>query len=160
MTAPPIRGSEAQWERTLDVFEPFVARGVEGGCLWYGRRETGSVELIGIPRQHNHQRNFEIPAEALADLNLMVPAGLSVLAQLHAHPGRTVRQSPWDDMVIVSRRVTSIVLPFYGCRPIELHDCGIHQVVDGRWVLLDRRSAVQVIELTAVAGPSEILDLR
>ena len=160
MTPLRLEVSRSQWERTLDVFEPYVRRGVEGGCLWYGRRDSGSVELIGVPRQRNRERDFEIPAEALADLNLAVPAGLSVIAQLHAHPGRTVRQSPWDDLVIVSRRITSIVLPFYGRRPVEPRTCGIHQVIDGRWTLLDVRSATQAIDVRASGRPAEILDLR
>ena len=156
----PLLVSQAGWARTIEVFGPFVKRAVEGGCLWYGRREIGSVELIGVPRQVNHPRNFEIPADALADLSLAVSAELSVLAQLHAHPGRAVRQSPWDDQVIVSRRVISIVLPDYGRGPVDLHDCGIHRVIERQWTLLGREAAEQTVGLMPDSEPVAVLDLR
>lgn len=160
MTGLPITVSATGWARTLEVFEPFSEREVEGGCLWYGRRDIGSVELIGVPRQVNQPRYFEIPSDALAELNLAMPPELSVLAQLHAHPGRTVRQSPWDDICIVSRRVVSVVLPGYGRGPVSLESCGIHRVIDGRWTLLRREASGQTIELTPDTGTIGVMDLR
>lgn len=159
MSAAVVRLSENTWVRTVEIFGVFARRAVEGGCLWYGNRQTGVVEIIGVPRQINRERNFEIQSDALAELNQGIHDRLSVLAQLHAHPGRHVRQSRWDDQMIVSRKIISIVLPHYGRAPVDLADCGIHCAIDGRWRCLaaaQRAESVMWVE-TPVAG---VTDLR
>jgi hypothetical protein len=159
MSAAAVRLSESTWIRTVEIFGVFARRGVEGGCLWYGDRQMGVVEIIGVPRQINRKRNFEIQSDALAELNLRVPDEVSVLAQLHAHPGRRVRQSRWDNQMIVSRNIISIVLPHYGRDPVDLGECGIHRVIDGRWRCLDAAQRAESIVWgdTPTAG---VTDLR
>lgn len=159
MSALVVRLSETTWVRTVEIFGAFARRGVEGGCLWYGNRQIGIVEIIGVPRQINRERNFEIQSDALAELNQRVPDELSVLAQLHAHPGRRVRQSGWDDRMIVSRRIISIVLPHYGRTPVDLGVCGIHRVTDGRWrCLAEAARAESIVWIKTPAA--RLIDLR
>lgn len=139
-----LRVSEATWLRTVEIYAPFAQAGVEGGCFWYGDRASGLVAVIGVPSQINRPRNFEISSDALAQLSLGVPESMSVLAQLHAHPGTRVRQSWWDDRVVVSRKIISIVLPSYGRIPVSLDACGVHQFVAGRWRCIARPDRAEI----------------
>ena len=143
MSAAAIRLSETTWIRTVEIFGVFARRGVEGGCLWYGDRQMGVVEIIGVPRQINRERNFEIRSDALAELNLRVPDEVSVLAQLHAHPGRRVRQSRWDDQMIVSR---NIILSTYTDAHIHLQHISSRNAVE-----ILRRAKTRGVKITAEA---------
>src|SRR5688572_20147140 len=109
MTPAMLKLTPAVWRATLDAFAPYQTSCVEGGCLWYGRRggDTARALLVGVPKQINRPRNFEIPADALAELNALVPEGLVVVAQVHSHPGLDTMHSPWDDDMMVSRRAFS-----------------------------------------------------
>jgi hypothetical protein len=69
-------------------------------------------------------------------LNLRIPDGLVVVAQLHLHPGNDTRHSPWDDQLVVSKRIFSLVLPNYGAPPCSLAAAGIHAHDGGGWVCL------------------------
>jgi len=154
----------AFWEATLGIFEGFAHREVEGGCLWYGARAPGRtrVALIGVPRQLNHRQNFEIPPDALAQLNQAVPDGLEVVGQLHGHPGDDVRHSWWDDDLVVSRRIASVVLPRWGAAPVVMDEVGVHAFEGGTWERLDRDRAARMITFdpSPLDGPPMVLDLR
>jgi hypothetical protein len=160
---PTLNIPAAAWRETLAAVAPYAERRLEGGCLWYGDPDSLelTVSLVGVPTQINRARNFEIPAGALAALNNAVPASHVVLAQLHTHPGAITKQSPWDDRMLVSRKIISIVLPHYGRSPCELATCGLHVFIAGRWRLLqdedrDRRIRFTEERQTDVA----VIDLR
>ncbi|MBA2719041.1 MAG: hypothetical protein H0U52_07360 [Chloroflexi bacterium] len=127
------------WPSTLDVFARFAATRMEGGCFWYGVRsvrpeEPSQVATVGIPKQVNRPRNFSIPADALADLNAAIRDDHEVLAQLHGHPSWDVAMSEWDEDLAVSRRIVSLVLPFWGSLDrLALEQIGIHVFGDGGW---------------------------
>lgn len=146
------------WEQTLDIFEPFSRSDLEAGCIWYGRRgdEFNVVSMIGVPKQVNNPRNFHIDADSLAELTETIgETGLTVVTQVHIHPGISVEHSPYDDEMIVSRRIHSLVIPYYGKRPCEISDVGVHMFRDGRWVLLERAEAVETVRII----PS-VVDMR
>lgn len=138
MTSATLTVIPSVWEATLDALAPYHARQVEGGCLWYGRRDAEGTRavLVGIPKQVNRPRNFEIPANALAELNARVPEDLVVVAQVHSHPGQCTRHSPWDDGLVVSRKIFSLVVPRYAARPCELASAGVHSFDGMCWVKL------------------------
>lgn len=146
MTPERLELTPALWQTTLGVLTSYRLRRVEGGCLWYGQRDaqTARAVLVGIPRQINRARNFEIPADALAELNTLVTRvrnDLVVVAQVHTHPGAETRHSLWDDAMMVSRKVFSLVLPRYSMLPCNIDTVGLH-VHDGtKWMYLTREEA-------------------
>jgi len=158
----PIVVSAATWEATLDLLAPFGRLGLEGGCLWYavsGEAER-VVSLIGVPAQTNYPRSFAIPADSLADLNLAVDPHLTVVAQLHLHPETWTGQSDWDEHVVVSRRVLSVVLPVYGQRPCEIGNCGIHAFDGSAWRRLPDELVGRRIRLDPNGPRAGVLDQR
>lgn len=162
MSTPRLGVSSAAWDATLEVFEPFATARLEGGCLWYGTRTADvlRVQLIGVPQQINRSRNFEIPADALAALNRQVPDGMEVLGQIHGHPGQDTKQSSWDDQLIVSRRILSLVLPRYGRRPCAIDEAGIHAFRDGSWVQVPSSEVPALLNWSADQPSVEVIDLR
>lgn len=167
MTPQVLHLTPALWRTTLDALAPYRDRRVEGGCLWYGHRESDVAHalLVGVPRQVNRARNFEIPADALAELNAHVPDDLIVVAQVHSHPGTDTTHSWWDDALMVSRRAFSLVVPRYAELPCEPEGAGVHVYDGSSWVKLmpDERCRRLVIEVD-VSGQSEasgeMVDLR
>lgn len=145
MTPATLRFGPAIWRATLDVMGPYRIGKLEGGCLWYGLHEGGygQATLVGVPRQQNRALNFEISADALADLNMLVPDGLVVIAQVHSHPGSNTTHSRWDDKMMVSRKVFSLVLPRYAALPCDLPSVGVHAHDGRRWVKLPRADGLR-----------------
>jgi hypothetical protein len=142
------------WETTLRLMQPYATRGVEAGCFWYGMRTDTAAFAVtaGIPAQINRPRNFEIPSEALAELIAHLPTpDLAAVAQIHTHPGDDTEHSPWDDDLVVSRKIYSLVLPMYGRLPCPLESAGVHLFADGEWRQLDSAdAAIRVRVLPAI----------
>jgi hypothetical protein len=130
----------ALWKTTTELVQPYAARGVESGCFWYGTQtedDTFAV-AVGISFQINRPRNFEIPSEALAALVGRLPSSdLVAVAQIHTHPGEDTEHSPWDDDLVISRKIYSLVLPRYGRSPCPIDAARVHRFVEGRWLALD-----------------------
>ena len=164
MTRPRILLPADGWPATLEIMDEFAAAEVEGGCFWYGSRTPagGAVRLIGVPAQVNRRRNFSIPGGALAALNAGVPDEFEVLVQLHGHPGRDTAMSVWDEELVVSRRIVSIVLPNWGARPVSLDQLGIHVFENGFWTPLSVADTADVLvgHDGEASGPVDVLDLR
>jgi hypothetical protein len=138
MTAPRrLLIPETAWRATVGLLAPYAVAQVEAGVYWYGTRseEAAVVSVVGVPRQLNRPRNFDVHSEDLAALIRRLPDPLVAVAALHTHPGIDTRHSEWDDARAVSRKILSLVLPFYGRGP-QLEDAAVHQSVDGRWVML------------------------
>lgn len=154
----PLFVTTRLWELTLDVMAPYSERGVEAGCFWYGTRtpDTDFALVAGIPRQINRPQNFEIPSDALAELiTALPPAGLVAVAQIHTHPGTDTKHSPWDNDMVVSRKLYSLVLPRYGRRPCPLGAVAVHAFGEGGWQRLSREEAATRILLSP-----ELVDTR
>ena len=146
------------WENTLDLMAPYAERGVEAGCFWYGMRgiEADFAVLCGIPQQINRAQNFDIPSDDLATLVSALPTeGLVTVAQIHTHPGRETTHSRWDDGLIVSRKIYSLVLPHYGKRPCVPNAVSVHEFRGAEWHSLASKEAAISIRVI-----SEILDTR
>lgn len=89
---------------------------------------------VGIPAQINRPLNFEIPSEALAKLVSSLPTpDVVAVAQIHTHPGDDTSHSPWDDELVVSRKICSIVLPNYGLAPCPLESASVHEFDENGW---------------------------
>lgn len=138
------------WNQTIEIFAPFTDARLEAGCIWYGRRgdDFNIASVVGVPKQENNPLNFHIDADSLAELNEKIgETGLTVVAQVHIHPGVDVEHSFYDDRMIVSRRIHSLVLPYYGKQPCNTSDAGVHVFRDGSWQLLDSRQAGDAVEV-------------
>jgi hypothetical protein len=138
------------WETTIGLIQPYATRGVESGCFWYGTRTESAAfaVTVGIPFQVNRRRNFEIPSEAMAALVGRLPSSdLVAVAQIHTHPGEDTAHSPWDDDLVVSRKIYSLVLPRYGKLPCPTDTARIHRFAEGRWLALDPADATERIRV-------------
>jgi hypothetical protein len=60
---------------------------------------------------------------------------LDLLGQAHSHPGAHVQHSPLDDADTFSRfeGMISVVVPYFGRYGLQLHACGIHRYLHGRF---------------------------
>lgn len=143
MTPTQLRFTPALWSATLEAMTPYQERRREGGCLLYGRRadDVARALIVGVPRQVNRARSFEIPADALAALNTRVPDDLIVVAQVHSHPGADTTHSVWDDTQMVSRRAFSLVLPHYAALPCAPDSAGVHIFNGSNWIKLSGAEA-------------------
>lgn len=134
----------------------------ESGLLWYGERDpegNGQVAYVVAPRQEITWGNYTISAEAMAEVVHRLPADWRPLAQIHSHPGARVEHSTYDDLMISSRRILSIVFPFYGkgTTPFPL-GVGVHEWQNNYWHLLDRTSAERRVVI--IDGTVRVEDAR
>lgn len=159
MSAPSVLlVSDVIWEKTLSLFGVYASADVEAGCFWYGHKtdDLASAVVVGIPRQHNYPRHFEIDADDLAALTEKACAsGLVAVAQLHSHPGYDVDQSPWDEQRVISQNVSALVLPYYGASPCPLASVGVHRYINRTW----KRLSVTEAE-TALRIEPALVDMR
>jgi hypothetical protein len=111
------------------------------------------------PLQKMSWGNYSISTESLTEVVQQLPADWKPLAQIHSHPGRNVEHSSYDDRMVCSRRVLSLVFPCYG-RGIEAfpRNVGIHEWQNGYWHLLDPASAEQRVAL--IDGDVRVEDMR
>lgn len=135
MAAPPVLLiPRPTWLTTVSLLGPYARAQVEAGLYWYGIRTEAAavVSLVGIPAQVNNTRNFEVPDDDLAGLSRRIPEPLVVVGALHIHPGSDTNHSDHDDKRAVSRKILSLVLPFYGRDP-KLEQAAVHECRDGHW---------------------------
>jgi len=84
----------------------------ESGVMWYGTKDAsgdGTVRYVVAPRQQMRWGNYHVSAEALAEVVHRLPEGLKPLAQAHSHPGEWVEHSTYDDAMVSSNRILSLV---------------------------------------------------
>lgn len=135
--------------------------GNEGIAFWLGVCEADVATIthvVGVrgPGIRRAPLRLDISLDvfnALSDLALEL--GLTLIGQIHAHPGTFVDLSPTDRRFgIAVPDFLSVVAPHYAQRAdTALDDCGIHEFVRGRGyvrlsvtetrrrVILDDRSA-------------------
>lgn len=133
-----LQATEAVWHVTDAFFRKMAPRGRETVALWYGVEEPGRhiAVAIGLPRAESQDYNFAIPSGELERLSLeAVPRGLVVVAQLHAHPGRSTTHSDHDNENAVSFHpgFISVVLPHYGREGLDIMGCGVHEYDGSQW---------------------------
>jgi proteasome lid subunit RPN8/RPN11 len=80
---------------------------------------------------------------------------LSIVAQVHSHPGSDTRHSDGDDDLVLMPfpGMFSLVVASYGAGSLlPGQGAGLHQFQDGRWVLI-RRSPRALIVVPAGTAP-------
>jgi hypothetical protein len=76
--------------------------------------------------------------------------GVGLLAQVHSHGGAWVEHSRGDDSMVFMpfEGMLSIVVPWYGgVAPRPIHNLGVHQFQDDRWVMAEGTSVASGIAL-------------
>jgi proteasome lid subunit RPN8/RPN11 len=163
----PLRGrfaitdaAVAAAERVLPTF-----RGPDGdheGIVFLAGFELAGLTLftavIAPEAEHGRGHVFCSREQMLAAQRGARASGVSILGQLHSHPGPSSYHSKDDDEMVHMpfEGMLSLVAPRYalwGLRPLE--NLGVHQFQDGRWVVCERKS----VHASFRVLPSEI-DLR
>lgn len=152
----PVQALEA----TYDLLQEAGKR--ESGVIWYGTRDergNGIVRLVVAPRQRMHWGNYAVSVEALTEIVHRLPDGWKPLAQIHSHPGEWVEHSAYDDEMVSSHRILSLVFPFYG-RTSEgfLQGVGVHEWQNGYWHLLEGRDLEHRVQ--SMEGEVLVEDMR
>jgi hypothetical protein len=134
----------------------------ESGVMWYGTKDNhgnGNVLYVVAPRQRMSWGNYHISAEALGAVVHGLRDGWRPLAQTHSHPGSFVEHSLYDDQMISSHNILSLVFPSYGRGstrfPIGI---GVHEFQHNYWYLLSDEYAARRVVVTEGDCLSE--DLR
>jgi proteasome lid subunit RPN8/RPN11 len=128
---PTYRGSDGDHEGIV-----FLA-GLETECA------TVFTGIVAPQADHGRGRVLCAQEHVLAAARAARRAGVSILAQVHSHPGAWTGHSEGDDSMVLMpfERMLSIVAPWYGrfgLRPLD--SLGVHQYQSGSWVLCDRES--------------------
>lgn len=125
----------------------------ESAVMWYGMRDAqgnARVSHVIAPKQTMSWGNYSIAANALAQAVHRLPQECKALAQIHSHPGLHVEHSNYDDRMISSTKLLSIVFPHYGrTRDPFPHGIGVHEWQHGYWHLLalkDSQRRIQVAD--------------
>lgn len=130
-----------------------------------GTREAGAFLLAAADQRHRPTVRLivyfdELDADCLTGgismgsaafgklWTLCRTSGLRVIADVHTHPGTSVRQSGVDKanpMVALVGHV-AIVAPHLAMLPFETRECGVHVYLGGhRWEANYRRRAAQLL---------------
>jgi hypothetical protein len=138
--------SELIWQALLDEFR--WPRCAVERVAYIDGIVCGDIKLattLTLPYAEMHPTYFAVSGEAMSEAGQHFRRfGMERLAQIHTHPGRDVRHSPFDDENAYSQidGALSIVLPHHARRRPELSECGVHIRDDRGW----RRLSVRDIE--------------
>ncbi len=113
--------------------------GNEGIVLWLGHvtgEEATITHLVTLPERwvRKTPQYLEVSPDALsALLDIAEPLEVSLLGQIHSHPGTYVDLSIPDRRYGISAPYyLSVVAPYYAQRPeTQWAECGVHQYMPG-----------------------------
>lgn len=120
------------------------SRGVDGpheGIVYWCGRRIGAEALVMsafVPRSdHGAQRVMVSERDVGRMSRCARKFGVSIVAQVHSHPGDDTRHSDGDDTLVLMpfEDMFSLVVGRYGEGSILPREgAGLHQYQDGRWV--------------------------
>lgn len=138
------------------------AGNLEACVFWYGTRsdDEASVDAVRAPGQTATRFNYHVDEIAMSLMCQTLLPEWRPLAQIHSHPGRSVGHSPYDDLMVSTKRALSLVFPNYG-NIAGPWPCGIgvHEWQSECWHLLTAEQAATRVQLTS-ERPISIEDLR
>lgn len=130
--------------------------GYEGFALWVGVRANQDfvVKQTIIPAQIGHRSPdgvcVSVGPEELHRINVwLYENGMSLIAQLHSHPGDAYH-SDTDDTFPIATTVgaLSLVLPNYAVRPFALEECAIYRLMpNAGWMHISKIAAARLIKI-------------
>jgi hypothetical protein len=133
----------------------------EACVFWYGERgeQRSVVRSVRAPRQRSNARNYLVEPEWLSEMVLGLPASWRPLAQVHSHPGIDTEHSRYDDEMISSKKVLSLVLPTYALRQKPWpQGVGVHEWQSNYWHMLQANDIASRIQVRG--GEIEVRDFR
>lgn len=128
----------------------------EGIVFWLGRRVGEDALVVGayVPRAIHGPQSVHVCAEEVGQLGRYARRwGMTLVAQVHSHPGNDTHHSDGDDHLILMphEKMFSLVIAQYGHGSIlPAEGCGVHQFQDGHWVYIS--NAVQAVLVPPVVG--------
>ena len=139
--------------RALEFFDQAGRKdgGHEGIALWAGY-QAGSATVfttVIVPRAEHSFGSVFVSAEALGEASRQARSqGVSILAQVHSHPGFDTRHSDGDDELILLpfEGMLSLVAPNFGRNLRALEKMSVHQLQEGVWTLCDQDSVAAGIK--------------
>lgn len=148
------------WNGTLVLLQKAGRR--ESCVFWYGTRDNKRAQVLGAiaPRQKMSWGNYHVEPDAMSEMVDLLPEGWRPLAQIHSHPGRIVEHSRYDDEMVSSKRILSIVFPRYGLKSWPWpYGVGVHEYQSGYW---HRLSFLNSWRRVRIGRPADLLieDLR
>lgn len=111
----------------------------EACVFWYGERcgEGAYVRSVRAPMQRSSRGNYHVEPEAMSEMVRELPDAWRPLAQIHSHPGVYTEHSRYDDAMVSSRKVLSLVFPLYGRSSAPWPDgIGVHEWQIDYWQML------------------------
>lgn len=150
----PIRGdffiTEPVLRSTRDALVETALEGIhecghEEMVLWAGKEweETTFFLSTILPRTTHSRHGVDIEEQAVGLVSQAARKhGVSVLAQVHSHPGsETIHSDGDDDLILMPfEGMLSVVAPRFGVEMNGLGSLSIHQYQNGRWVLCTPKS--------------------
>jgi hypothetical protein len=128
--------------------------GSEGLALWVGRQEGDLFRVFEtvIPRQIHHNTAdgvcVIVEGDALHRLNVrLFRERLTLLGQIHSHPGRAYHSST-DDAFAIATTVgcLSLVVPDFARAPFAISRCATYRLdAAARWRQVSPRDAAAMI---------------
>lgn len=131
----------------------------ESCVFWYGERngQSAQVRSVRAPAQQSFRGNYHVEAEAMSQMVRDMPPNWRPLAQIHSHPGLDTEHSRYDDRMMSSRKVLSIVFPVYGVPAAPWPSgLGVHEWQIDYWHMLTPQQVGARLSLQEADG----LDVR
>jgi hypothetical protein len=151
--------SELIWQALLDEFRS--PRAAVERVAYIDGVACGALKVattLTLPAAAMHPTYFTVSGDAMSQAGKHFRRyGMERLAQVHTHPGRDVRHSPFDDENAYSQMdgAISIVLPHHSRGRPELKECGVYLRDAAGWGRLAAKEAEHMI--CVVPG---VLDFR
>jgi hypothetical protein len=132
------------------------AQGYEGIALWAGRRNGSVFDVVEtiVPKQSGFRSDaglsVMIAGDELHRVNVhLFKNGLSLIAQIHSHPGRAYHSAVDDAYPIVAKiGGLSLVVPDFARAPFSLNTCATYRLsAAGAWEQLNGREVSTLIKL-------------
>lgn len=130
--------------------------GYEAFALWVGTREdrTFSVRETLIPEQTGHRTPsgvwVDVEAEELHRINVwLFEHGMTLVAQLHSHPGAAYH-SDLDDTLPIATTLgaLSLVVPNYAADPFAVRTCAVYRLLPRTgWTEIGTLAAEKLIKI-------------
>jgi proteasome lid subunit RPN8/RPN11 len=123
----------------------------EGLVWWFGRRVDDDAYVMSCiaPKVDSGPQHVFADEAALGEAAAIARAHrLTLVAQVHSHPGGDTRHSDGDDELVVMpfEAMFSVVVGTYGADDIRpAHGSGLHQFQDGRWVWITDGDASLIV---------------
>jgi hypothetical protein len=130
----------------------------EGLVFWLGRECDQDTLVLSScrPRYQSGPRFVRADEASVGDTSRSARAmRLGIVAQVHSHPGDGVVHSDGDDDLVLMpfEDMFSVVVARYGLGGILPADgSGLHQMQDGRWVLVEQPEPALVVAPAAIGG--------